>query len=1155
MTLASCHIGRMDLSRRAPTPAPVPENRRIADLYRPITTANYGTAIPLIIGQHRASSTIIRDGRKSSQTDRPWIPNDELRKVLYGLCEAQVMSIPTEYGNDTGAPNPAYQPKVSQHIGYPIVYVSKPAPDGTDSPADLSYEVSSDILITGTGNGNYIQTGGYLHQAADGTDAFNEDKVGGGTGVFGEPSVGTGLPANFVSEFHVCYTGSGATLAQWMVVFDRAANSIKVFFNALGGQGGDTNWTICDGFTNAALRPAAGAMVQPRIAAVGGLVHVVWSVLDNSFDNAGKPAQIAHVWTANGGTAWTAGQSISLAAKPWSCGVWRLSVNVHASGEVWTCFQRKVKYDQVSSTVLPSKGVVVGFLPSNAISSTAWILPTATPTGASIEHLADNELCIFTFFAGMGPDTAPRAAIFSEPFRIRGPSVMPLGGGKALLSVVYKDRNGMIQCRLFVLPIVASTEVAWDLPAGAFATTSEGSVAHNVANLLWLQANGFAGQTLSYYPYGTGDNFRNAASTQLIDVGVGAFGVLVLSQPGLWNGTSDRFSLDAVENIDMGGSWSLPWGTWNGTAITWTTPIIPAWKASGFLANAFCNGSGQVYIAMGIPDNDGVGIHGEFYDIDATAYRTRQLSLVMLPPGWIAPKQVWTYSPGTALNDSIMYQFWAGNGDVLTSIRENEDLVATYTVGIRRVVQFSGYGDVLPSVICKRLLTGDVRGLNLPNVVFDSVTWGQFDNYCQAMGIKFSLVLTSQQAAWPLVCDILESANAMPYRSEGMIKVLVRETASITANGATYTPIWTTAVAIDPRDFRDGVPQENPAIDSAWNSLRVTWKNRKRAYADEPYQLEDAGSVSRKGRIPASAVDWPWICDPQVVAVCTWLRLSQQRRFVSYKFALPQKYMLLEVGDIVEISFPDVLPAKKVRITSMEEDDGDWIECIAEVAPITGVVIQPPRGGSGSSGATVQTPTPINLPILFVALIGGLLRVWCLLSWPAQGTGCAVWQSWDASSWAQVGTCSTPSPTGHLVQDMARLRAQPGLRCRPGLRVGVADFATADYSECALVPPVPTWTGFQAGNPGSLLWVNGELMAYALESDAGSIASCSMLRRGLYGTTLGKHPILSRVGAVTDAAWTMGVPPGREGQTCYFRFPAPGESLASVPTYSVEIPA
>lgn len=1110
----------MDLSRRAPNPTPTAEARRIADLYRPITTANYGTARPIVIGQQRCPSTILRDGRKAAAL-RPWIPSDEQGKALYGLCEAPVASIPREISNETGQTNPGFQPNVAAHVTYPLAYVAVAPPAAADEALpDRSYEVSSDIPIAGTGIGAYISTGSHQHQAADGTAAFHEDAFG--------------LPANFVSEFHCCYTGSGSTLARWMVVYNRAANSIAVYMNPLGGQGGDGQYLICDGTVNNALRPQAGAMVQPRIAAAGDKVHVVWSVLDN----AGSPVQIAHVWTANGGASWTVGQSLSMASRSNTTGVWKLGVYLHSSGEVWVSFQRRsgINPDHSLPTIC-SKGVVVGYLSPSATAVTAWTIPTSS-VGDSVSF---GELCVFNSLDG----TYPSGTL--NNYRLRGGSIMPLGNGRALLSATYipKDMTyGLVQ--LVVAPIISDTEVHWDLPPGAF-TLWGTTLTKNIASISWLNPSGYPSQGLGWKPYVQYDG-NNEGHTQIIDAGGGLFGVLVLKQYGNWNG-KDR--TQSAENHSMGGIWSIAWGQWNGSTFAWTLPLANSWQDTGFLAHAFYNGNGQVYIAMGKRDDEGSPVG----DTDAVDYRTRRLAMVMLTPGLLSAKQVWTYAPATQLNNSLMYQIWAGNATALVSVRENEDLFTNYTVGIREVAQFDGKGDVLPSVICQRLLAADPRGLSIKGLVFDSVTWGIFDNYCRAMGIKFSLVLTSQQSAWPLVCDILESANAFPYRSEGMLKVAVRETASLTANGATFTPIWDTGVVIDPRDFRDGVATELPPMEEEWNSLRVTWKNRQRAYADEPYQLEDAGSVARRGRIPASAVDWPWICDGQVAAVCAWLRLSRQRRGTVYRFALPQKHMLHEVADIVTVSFPGVLSARKVRLLSMEEEDGDWIECTAEDAPDAGAVIRPPRGGStASGGGTVITPTPINLPILFVALIGGLLQVWCLLSWAPSGSGCAVWQSWDGSNWAQVGACTTPSPTGHLVQDMARLRVQPGLRCRPGLRVGVADFATADYSECSLVPPVPTWTGFQAGEPGSLLWVNGELMAYALESHAGSIASCSMLRRGLYGTVVGKHPILARVGAVTDAAWTMPVPPGREGQTCYFRFLAPGESLAVVPTYSVEIP-
>jgi hypothetical protein len=1104
----------MDPSRRAQAPAPIPENRRVADIYRTITTAAFGTPVPLLIGQQRVPATIFRDGRTASQANQAVVPADERGKVLYGLCEGPVAAIPTMYGNKDGKTRPGFTPGVSAHVTLPLPYAAITAPSGTDSPEDASFEASSDINTSGNGLGTY-----QLSTLDGSAAAFHEDAVG--------------LPALLASDFHVCTTGTGSTAVQWMVWFDRSSNSITISHRSVDGSWGG-NTTICDGTTNSALRPASSAQVQPRIAAAGNRVHVVWSVLDNT----GSAIQIAHVWSLDAGASWTAGQSLSRPSLGHTTGVWRLSLVLHSGGEAWVSFHRYSIWNEETRQIFPSKGVVVGYFPASGTNSTSWVIPTLSPH-VDVPHSA-GELYVLPWESGITLYDAGATIV-----RSRAPSVLPLGSGKALLAFVYSPRfyPGPQPCQLLVVPIVADTVVHWDLPAGAFNWWGE-TVPTNLTSIEWLQANGFPAQSLDHLNSFSFDNL-NDGSTQIVATGSGAFGVLVLSQRAQWG----SFVTTMMANHAMAGTWRMPWGSWNSTAISWTVGVSMAWHDDGFLAHAFYNGAGQVYIAMGKTDGD--ESHPD--------YRARSLALYLLNPGQSQALQVFTYSPSTELDDSILYQFYAQNGTLLTSVREDENLDGSFVVGIREVRQFDGFGDVLPSVIASRLLWNDLRGLNIKDVIFDigtTGTWNQFDNYCRAMGIKFSLALTSQQAAWPLVCDILESANALTYMSEGKLKVYVRETAALTANGSTYTPMWNTGLVIPPEHLRDGIAIETEGIDASWNSLRVSWKNRSRAYADEPYQIDDSGSIARKGRIPGSAMDWAWICMPNVAATCTWLRMRHhQRTGRVYRFALDQRYMLLEVADIVAISMPPNYAQRWVRILTIEESDAGWREMTAEDAPIATSVVSPPAGGSGSTGSTIITPTPVNLPILFVALIGGILQVWALLSWPAPGRGCNVWQSWDGVNYSQVGSCVTPSPTGHLIQDMTRLRVQPGLRCRPGLRLAVADFAMGDYSESGQTPPFPTWGDWQAGSPGALLWVNGELMAYALESDDDRLASCSMLRRGLYDTEVGQHPVLARVGAVTDSAWTWPVPPGRAGSTCYFRFPGFGEDVAKVATYSVEIPA
>ena len=289
---------------------------------------------------------------------------------------------------------------------------------------------------------------------------------------------------------------------------------------------------------------------------------------------------------------------------------------------------------------------------------------------------------------------------------------------------------------------------------------------------------------------------------------------------------------------------------------------------------------------------------------------------------------------------------------------------------------------------------------------------------------------------------------------------------------------------------------------------------------------------------------------------CAWLRLRhQQRTLRQYTFTVSMRYMLHEPGDIIQIEYQAITP-RPVRILSMSKDSSGWIEMVCEDVVVGPTAINPPMTGSGGSGVAVAIASPVNLPIIFIALIGGILQVWILLSGGAGWRGCAVEQSWDGTHWETVGYCNTPSPTGTLIQSMDRLRVQPGLRVRPGLLLGLSDYALGDYSESLVLPPFPVWGDFLAGNPGALLWIDGELVGYGTESDNGeTIAQCNMLRRGLYGTTRRPHSIGVRMGAVTDSAFTWPLPSGFEGQTCYWRFPSYGEDPNAVATYSVEIPA
>jgi hypothetical protein len=334
--------------------------------------------------------------------------------------------------------------------------------DSTTTPESRSFEGSTDISLAGANSA-------YLYPSNPVDNDLGETAAG-------QPSVAT--------DIHSCMTGSGESAKTYAILWSAQANAI-LMFTRTGAGAWSAAITVCSTSVNASVLPAAGAVPQPRIAAVGNLVHVVWSRLNQ----AAEPVQVAHVWSTDGGTTWIIGQSFVPQTKVNAAGVHRLQVALHSSGEVWLSCQKRNQDLSPRPIADHTSGVLVGFLPTTATASTAWVQPDPTyRADADADSGRGGELCIANaqgFLFGN-----------SERNLLRAPSIFPLGSGKAYLSCVYVPA-GVQQCQLYAVPIKVDTLVRWDLPSAAFNLIAGDVEPHsNVASLPWLNTNGYAGIAL-----------------------------------------------------------------------------------------------------------------------------------------------------------------------------------------------------------------------------------------------------------------------------------------------------------------------------------------------------------------------------------------------------------------------------------------------------------------------------------------------------------------------------------------------------------------------------------------------------------------------------------------------------------------------------------
>ncbi|MDE2426899.1 MAG: phage tail protein, partial [Elusimicrobia bacterium] len=307
-----------------------------------------------------------------------------------------------------------------------------------------------------------------------------------------------------------------------------------------------------------------------------------------------------------------------------------------------------------------------------------------------------------------------------------------------------------------------------------------------------------------------------------------------------------------------------------------------------------------------------------------------------------------------------------------------------------------------------------------------------FKNYCTAAGIFFSPVYSTQNPAHQTLDDLFKYANAAPFFSEGVLKVVPYGDATITGNGVTYTPSNTAVVDLGRDDFITNGPGDPVTIHrispaDAMNLVRVEYKDRANTYHTNAVVASiDQDVVGTGARAEQSeSVD---MITQAAVARLVAQNLLQRIYYIrnAYQFQLSWRYCYLEPMDVVTLTDANTgLYLTPVRITEIGEDEHGLLSVTAEEFP-EGVSHGGTYGTQPNSATTVDPnadPGPIDAPYLFrgpgFLVSNAQPEIWCALTGnSALWAGCDVYISHDGTSYSYLATTSKSAAYGHLTNTL-----------------------------------------------------------------------------------------------------------------------------------------
>lgn len=288
--------------------------------------------------------------------------------------------------------------------------------------------------------------------------------------------------------------------------------------------------------------------------------------------------------------------------------------------------------------------------------------------------------------------------------------------------------------------------------------------------------------------------------------------------------------------------------------------------------------------------------------------------------------------------------------------------------------------DLSPADIMNDVLTHARRGCGWPSGRVDASVTGaaatSYRTYCDAAGLRFSMVLDTQRSALSIIADILAATNSDGVWSGGKLKVVPLGDQPITSpvfGAVNYVPVVTAAynLSSDAGDFldKDQPVQVSRRSDAdSYNSVPVQYLDRAADYATITVEDPEVVDVSVRGLKRAGTVALP-VTFPDGSMPVMLSRIFSTRSVKvrnTYRFRLPWRYILLEPTDIVTLTDSVLgLSLTPVRITDLEEGEDGTLSITAEDYPagVAAAASYAPAAGDGykANEAGTLANRPLNV--------------------------------------------------------------------------------------------------------------------------------------------------------------------------------------------------